>query len=216
MTELSDIEWLRNAAEEFLYDERPPPAKRCKRIADALGQKDVVIADLMESLDEAKYDEPELRSKLDKLRGELKIKSEFLSSRQCPDHSGKWQRGDCLQCRIERLEADLSLCALRLENCIVASGTDREFAEQAVAKYRRLIAGGSEPKEDEPCPECHGTRKTVINKHIGVEDCPVCAQTDGDTLPIRDASCLDSGCNEGEAHKPWCDHAQTVPNTEPE
>ena len=47
--------------------------------------------------------------------------------------------------RIERLEADLSLCALRLENCIVASGTDREYAEQAVAKYRRLIAGNSAP-----------------------------------------------------------------------
>lgn len=34
----------------------------------ALGQKDAVIADLTESLDEAKYDEPELRSKLDTQR----------------------------------------------------------------------------------------------------------------------------------------------------
>ena len=38
------------------------------KAADALEQKDAVIADLTESLDEAKYDEPELRSKLDKQR----------------------------------------------------------------------------------------------------------------------------------------------------
>lgn len=25
------------------------------------------------------------------------------------------------------------------------------------------------------CPECHGTGKTVINKAIGVEDCPLCS-----------------------------------------
>jgi len=45
-----------------------PYGRLCKHAADALGQKDVVIADLMESLDEAKYDEPEFRSKLDKQR----------------------------------------------------------------------------------------------------------------------------------------------------
>ena len=42
--------------------------------------------------------------KLDKLSGELRIKSEFLSSRQCPDHSGKWERGRCLQCELETLQ----------------------------------------------------------------------------------------------------------------
>ncbi len=98
---------------------------------------------LVDCVKDATKERDELAAALEQAQGELKIKSEFLSSRQCPDHSGKWQRGDCLQCRIEQLEADLSLCALRLENCIVASGTDREYAEQAVAKYRRLIAGGS-------------------------------------------------------------------------
>ena len=49
-----------------------------------------------------------LTAALEQLKGELRIKSEFLSSRQCPDHSGKWQRGDCLQCRIEQLEAALT------------------------------------------------------------------------------------------------------------
>ena len=28
------------------------------------------------------------------------------------------------------------------------------------------------------CPECHGTRKTVINNIIGVEDCPICTDRD--------------------------------------
>ncbi len=37
---------------------------------------------------------------------ELRIKSEFLSSRQCPDHSGKWERGRCLQCEIETLTTE--------------------------------------------------------------------------------------------------------------
>ena len=38
------------------------------------------------------------------LERELAIKSAFLSSRQCPDHNGKWPRGRCLQCEIERLQ----------------------------------------------------------------------------------------------------------------
>ena len=35
----------------------------------------------------------------------------------------------------------------------------------------------TEPEEEhtpDTCPECHGTRKTVISKVIGVEDCPEC------------------------------------------
>ena len=44
--------------------------------------------------------------------------------------------------RIERLESSLSLCASRLESCIVASGSDREYAVGAVAAYRRLLTAG--------------------------------------------------------------------------
>lgn len=54
------------------------------------------LADTLESM----------QARIQKLEGELRIKSEFLSSRQCPDHSGKWPRGRCLQCEIEELEAD--------------------------------------------------------------------------------------------------------------
>ncbi len=32
----------------------------------------------------------------------------------------------------------------------------------------------SEEHTPDTCPECHGTRKTVISKVIGVEDCPEC------------------------------------------
>ena len=38
----------------------------------------------------------------------------------------------------------------------------------------------SEELAPDTCPECHGTRKTVINKHVGVEDCPVCGRDDGE------------------------------------
>ena len=57
--------------------------------------------------------------------------------------------------------------------------SDPEFSDEDINEWfgDYNFAGISEPKEDEPCPECHGTRKTVINKHVGVEDCPVCAQT---------------------------------------
>ena len=64
---------------------------------EANGQLDT--ADAMESQ----------QARIELLEFELKVKSEFLSSRQCPDHSGKWQRGDCLQCRIEQLEHDFEL-----------------------------------------------------------------------------------------------------------
>ena len=58
-----------------------------------------------EDLDQILDGIEDLLARNERLEFELKVKSEFLSSRQCPDHSGKWQRGDCLQCRIEQLEA---------------------------------------------------------------------------------------------------------------
>lgn len=33
----------------------------------------------------------------------LKTQDEFLRTRQCADHHGKWERGRCLQCEIEAL-----------------------------------------------------------------------------------------------------------------
>ncbi len=43
-------------------------------------------------------------TEIEHLQGELRIKSEFISTRQCPDHNGKWPRGRCLQCEIEQLD----------------------------------------------------------------------------------------------------------------
>ena len=43
-----------------------------------------------------------IRTRLAKAEAVLKIKDEFLRTRQCPDHSGKWERGRCLQCEIEQ------------------------------------------------------------------------------------------------------------------
>lgn len=46
------------------------------------------------------------REKVARLEKIKAIQFEFLSSRQCADHNGKWERGRCLQCEIERLEKD--------------------------------------------------------------------------------------------------------------
>ena len=55
---------------------RPPSwqddVDEVRRLRDALEQKQVTIDDLIESLDEAKYSEPELRAKLDKQRQRIK------------------------------------------------------------------------------------------------------------------------------------------------
>lgn len=53
-----------------------------------------------------------LRRDLAIARAEADIKGEFLSSRQCADHSGKWERGRCLQCELEAARKD----AERLRN----------------------------------------------------------------------------------------------------
>lgn len=65
------------------------------------------IADTQDELTIAKAEATTLKVKLEKLNGILRIKSEFLSTRQCPDHSGKWDRGRCLQCEIEELQASV-------------------------------------------------------------------------------------------------------------
>lgn len=43
-----------------------------------------------------------------RLHSQNRIQYDFLSSRQCPDHSGKWERGNCLQCSLEKAEAELA------------------------------------------------------------------------------------------------------------
>ena len=48
-------------------------------LADTLAEKEAVIAALMESLDEAKYDKPQLRAKLDKQRQRIKAIEMTLS-----------------------------------------------------------------------------------------------------------------------------------------
>lgn len=48
-----------------------------------------------------------LQIKFEKLDAILEIKSEFISTRQCSDHNGKWPRGGCLQCEVERLKVQL-------------------------------------------------------------------------------------------------------------
>lgn len=34
---------------------------------------------------------------------QIEVQTEFLRTRQCSDHNGKWERGRCLQCEIETL-----------------------------------------------------------------------------------------------------------------
>lgn len=45
-----------------------------------------------------------------------------------------------LTSQVQALRDALATCATRLERCIVASGTDKEYAALAVADYRALLA----------------------------------------------------------------------------
>lgn len=46
-------------------------------------------------------------TRIERLDTVIKIKDDCATSRLCPDHNGKWKRGDCALCRIEELEAAL-------------------------------------------------------------------------------------------------------------
>lgn len=58
--------------------------------------------------DKARVELAEARKTIKRLLGQNKIQYDFLSSRQCPDHAGKWERGKCLQCALEKAEAELA------------------------------------------------------------------------------------------------------------
>lgn len=54
------------------------------------------------------------------LQAQLRTQSDFLRARQCADHAGKWPRGTCLQCEVERLRIAIlneitELAALEVE-----------------------------------------------------------------------------------------------------
>ena len=75
--------------------------------------------------------------RIERIEFELKVKSEFLSSRQCPDHSGKWQRGDCLQCRIEQLEKQIADCEPSTDSKALTESDDGEQQAAALSEIDR-------------------------------------------------------------------------------
>ena len=68
----------------------------------------------------------EIEGELAAITAQLHIKSEFISSRQCPDHNGKWKRGNCLQCELERLKAELAECEKDARGKVYKMCTDHE------------------------------------------------------------------------------------------
>lgn len=84
------------------------------------------------------------RERLVKAEAELRIKSEFIRTRQCPDHSGKWERGRCLQCEVERLSKELiGLSTASLAGALRALPEIQQLnhrAEAAEAKIERVQA----------------------------------------------------------------------------
>ena len=90
----------------------------------------------------------DLLAEIERLTAELAIKSEWISTRQCPDHSGKWPRGNCLQCEIERLTADLHghdgddcpLCFIEDENERLRAAIKKYLSEGLLGDRESLRA----------------------------------------------------------------------------
>lgn len=78
-----------------------------------------------------------LRERIATLEGALSIKTQFLRSRQCPDHSGKWDRGRCLQCELE--EANRSIATLERRNRMHDT-VNRDQAESYAKRIAMLEA----------------------------------------------------------------------------
>lgn len=106
----------------------------------------------------------------------------------------------------ELLRLELDRARVALEQCQVESEARREDA----IRYRKALKEISDK-----------ARKFVIGSgderfHEGLRSQARIADTvlefAGESAPVRDASCLDSGC-EGDEHKPHCDHAQSVEDT---
>ncbi len=90
---------------------------------------------------------------------------------------------DSLLCEGERYRKALEEIAKQKLSCqLIPGDVDFEGGYDCCVKRARgaLCDITSDLVSEEPspdtCPECHGTGKTVINKHIGVEDCPECGR----------------------------------------
>ena len=94
--------WAQN--EEMIDTSFTEHGKVCNAAADRIEQ----LAEAEKFRDYFERESVIWRKRAEKAERELAIKSEFLSSRQCPDHAGKWERGRCLQCEIERLRRELA------------------------------------------------------------------------------------------------------------
>ena len=78
---------------------------------------------------------------------------------------------------IERLSSEGERMRKALERIECAlTGVTAVGPDGALQIAKSTLARVSEEQPPDTCPECHGTGKTVINKHIGVEDCPECSR----------------------------------------
>lgn len=65
----------------------------------------------------------------------------FDACSDCGAVPTEYIRADLSRARIEALVAALNECATRFEKALIYSGTDPEFAAEAVKPYRATIAG---------------------------------------------------------------------------
>ena len=149
------------SAFDLLVDCIKDATKERDELAAALEQKDATIADLVESLAEANYDEPELRSKLDKQRQRIKrlkkeiddfadyraLKREQIARLQSQLADVASYESAALRKRIEQLEA----LANDAEDILSqgAGQLDHDIHEWR-RQYRGLLpAGDSRPDDGE-------------------------------------------------------------------
>lgn len=98
-------------------------------------QVDILRAELLRLAEENK-----------RLLGQNRIQSEFLSSRQCPDHAGKWERGKCLQCSLEKAEAELAeVSRMRQQLLDTIGANDQADAIWIIAQHHARELAQSEP-----------------------------------------------------------------------
>ena len=87
-----------------------------------------------------------------------------------------------------RLSCENSALRIRIDALADVADSFLKYRSNPVelaSQISMALASVSEEQPPDTCPECHGTGKTVINKHIGVEDCPECGRDSEEQTRIR-------------------------------
>lgn len=114
---------------------------RCwiEHLESKLGAADKLLTVARENEERTAAANRDLVSRLDKAEKRIALNEDYATSRLCPDHRGKWTRGRCVLCELERAERRLDAAKTYCREVIARGDMTDAFRIAAAAAAANVM-----------------------------------------------------------------------------